>query len=1092
DSTPINMSGTGGKVALVNTTTPLGCNGGSTACSPAALATIVDLIGWDGANFFEGSAAAPPTTNSTADLRVNGGCLDTDNNSADFVAGGPTPRNTASPLHDCTQPTGVGAASPNTVFSGESPLLTVAAIGGINPPSTGLAVSCDPTAIGGSATHGFVDHGSNGDAAAGDNKFSFTATVASNTTSGVKSLPCTVTDAQGRSGAATISLTVTAVMPIGTVNGPVGDSDNGTTHISPFNNQVVTVQGVIYERTLQAITNSANSYKGFFLQNTTDTADTDPNTSDGIFVFMNTDSTVTGPGGLSYTPTVGDEVVLTGTVSEFFNMTELVGPLTVAKIVRSNVDIDAAVAPVEANPPASLANANRYWERHQGMRMQIPATSIVLGGRNVFSPADAEIWLARSDSTIALRPDPYTRRAFRDAHPLDDNYDPNNWDGNGYRMLIGSLGIKSAAANKDALIDPARTFDTLTDPISGGLNYTFSKYRVEISGQPTFAHGVDPAGNHPPQAADRTTEYSIVDYNVENLYDYRDNPFSGCDFTGNGGCPQVSPFLAAVSPPYDYVPASDAAYQARLADIASQIVNDLHSPDILMMQEVENQDYCSLSGGTLTCGGTDNADGRPDDLQDLALKIAEIGGPVYDSAFDRNSSDLRGIVPSFMYRTDRVELLPAAGDPVLDGSPAIDGYTAVPYDGDTSNPKSLNAVYTGTGACESSYVFPRALDVGLFRIHTGALGDSTYRDVYVLDNHFKSGPDTCVNHRKEQANYNAAVVNFLQTARPDANIVVGGDLNVYAHPDNNSLTAVDQLAALYAPSLGLKNLYEVELDHAPAAAYSYVFQGMAQTIDQIFVNQPMLAHLQDVRGAHINSDFPADNPGDGPRGTSDHDPTAARFLFDLAPVVGAVTVSPEPSTEGSNATASASFSDADGSGDAPFTCTVDYGDGSGALAGTVNGSTCSGPAHAYSTFGVYTVTVSVTDKFGGIGSQTGSHTVIFNFAGFFQPVDNLPVLNIAKAGTSIPVKFGLGGDKGLSVFAAGYPKSQPIACDSSEPTDAIESTATAGSSGLSYDPLTQTYTYIWKTDKSWANTCRQLTIKLVDGTTHQANFKFTR
>ena len=83
DSTPINMSGTGGKVALVNTTTPLGCNGGSTPCPPARLATIVDLVGWDGANFFEGSAA-PATTNSTAILRNGGGCAETDNNATDF------------------------------------------------------------------------------------------------------------------------------------------------------------------------------------------------------------------------------------------------------------------------------------------------------------------------------------------------------------------------------------------------------------------------------------------------------------------------------------------------------------------------------------------------------------------------------------------------------------------------------------------------------------------------------------------------------------------------------------------------------------------------------------------------------------------------------------------------------------------------------------------------------------------------------------------------------------------------------------------------------------------------------------------------
>ena len=163
----------------------------------------------------------------------------------------------------------------------------------------------------------------------------------------------------------------------------------------------VIVQGVIYEKTLQAISNTSDFYKGFFLQNTASTADGDPNTSDGLFVFMNTDATLATPHG-PYTPQVGDEVIVEGRISEFFNMTEL-NSASLVKLVRSGVDVDSEVAPVVVNPPVSLADANRYWERLQGMRLQVPVDSIVLGGRNVFNPADAEIWLARPDSTIAQR-----------------------------------------------------------------------------------------------------------------------------------------------------------------------------------------------------------------------------------------------------------------------------------------------------------------------------------------------------------------------------------------------------------------------------------------------------------------------------------------------------------------------------------------------------------------------------------------------------------------------------------------------------------------------------------------------------------------
>src|SRR5918992_2407947 len=101
DATPINMSGTAGKVALVTGTASLGCNGGSIACDAAALARIVDRIGYGNANFFEGAGAAPALTNSTSAQRNNGGCADSDNNAADFTAAPTAPRNSATAPHSC-------------------------------------------------------------------------------------------------------------------------------------------------------------------------------------------------------------------------------------------------------------------------------------------------------------------------------------------------------------------------------------------------------------------------------------------------------------------------------------------------------------------------------------------------------------------------------------------------------------------------------------------------------------------------------------------------------------------------------------------------------------------------------------------------------------------------------------------------------------------------------------------------------------------------------------------------------------------------------------------------------------------------------
>jgi hypothetical protein len=1184
DSTAINMSGTGGKVALVNTTTPLGCNGSTASpCSAAALATVVDLLGWDGANFYEG-AAAPATANATASIRTNP-CTDTDNNAADFATGTPTPRNSATELHVCagpTDPTGTGKADPNMLLPGDSVLLTVAVIPGANPTSSGLSVTADLSAIGGPASQAFFDDGTNGDVTTADNTFSFATVVEGSTAASAKSLPFTVTDAQGRSSGDSIDLTVTVLLPIGTVNGPVLDTDDGAAHTSPYAGQVVTVQGVIFEKTLQATT-TATTYKGFYLQNTAATADGDANTSDGLFVYMNRYETLNGPGGATYTPTVGDEVILAGTISEYYNMTELTNAFLLKPVLQSGVDIETAVPPFVANPPTALADANRYWERLQGMRGQVPVDSVVLNGRNVFSPADAEVWVARADSTIEQRADAYARRAFRDAHLLDDNYDPNSWDGNGYRILMGSLGIKGTAGDAQALIAPARTFDQLTNTPAGGVNYSFSKYRIEVTTQPELSHGVDPALNNPPDVFDPSIHYSIVDYNLENLYDFRDNPFSGCDFAGNSGCPKVAPFLSAVNPTFDYVPTSDAVYQARLGDIASQIVNDLHNPDILMLQEIENQDICTITAGALTCGTTDNADGKPDVLQELALRVASIGGPAYDAAFDRNSSDLRGIAPAYLYRTDRVELLPAAGDPVLGADPAINYPGAsVPANADVSNPKTLNAVLpSGITGCETSWVFPRAPDVALFRVYSQSIGAGSHRDVYLIDNHFKSGPDGCVPHRTEQAKYNAALVQFIQAANPGARIVVGGDLNVYPRPDDpfapiGQAGSSDQLGSLY--DAGLTNLWDILVGEKPEAAYSYVYLGMAQTLDQMFINPAMLTDLQQFRIAHINSDFAAEYPDDVARGTSDHDPNVATFTINdpptidaggpytvdegssitltatgadpenhpltfawdlnndgtfetpgqsvsfagvdgpavltvkvqatddtglssvaettvtvnnLPPTVNAPSLSAEPSIEGRGVTASASFSDP-GVNDAPFTCTVDYGDGSGALAGSVVGQTCSGPAHAYTTYGAYTVIVSVTDKDGGTGAQSTSHAVIFKWTGTFPLFTSYPILNLYNSGYTVPVLFSLNGNKGLDIFLDATPVSQPVSCKNGAPLGDPVPTVTLGSTSLIYLPRLDQYTYLWKTDKAWKGTCRLFTISLVDGTTHSAGFRFIK
>ena len=117
-----NMSGSQAKVALVDST---GALAGS-----CPVDDTVDFAGWGSANCWEGSGPAPGTNNSTAILRLNGGCVDTDDNASDFETGTPAPRNTESPAHDCdAEPPAPTCPAPPEV----APIGTVQGTGDISP-----------------------------------------------------------------------------------------------------------------------------------------------------------------------------------------------------------------------------------------------------------------------------------------------------------------------------------------------------------------------------------------------------------------------------------------------------------------------------------------------------------------------------------------------------------------------------------------------------------------------------------------------------------------------------------------------------------------------------------------------------------------------------------------------------------------------------------------------------------------------------------------------------------------------------------------------------------------------------------------------
>lgn len=165
----------------------------------------------------------------------------------------------------------------------------------------------------------------------------------------------------------------------------------------------------------------------------------------------------------------------------------------------------------------------------------------------------------------------------------------------------------------------------------------------------------------------------------------------------------------------------------------------------------------------------------------------------------------------------------------------------------------------------------------------------------------------------------------------------------------------------------------------------------------------------------------------------------------------------------------------------PWSATDDGGSGvAGAASGEFTLDTAA-PGH-------HDLTIpAVKDNVGHVSNAViceDGYTVIYDFAGFFSPV-SIDKTNSAKAGSGVPIKFSLGGDRGLNV----------VTTATFTPTGTGESgtdvpTVTAGQSSLQYDPTTGQYTYVWKTDKAWAGKSGTFTLTLDDGTTHTAKFTF--
>jgi predicted extracellular nuclease len=525
DATPINMSATGGKVVLVAGTASLGCNGGSTLCSPAALARIYDLVGYDGANFFEGAGPAPTLSNSTAGIRANGGCTDTNNNNSDFAAGAPVPRNSLTPTSIC------GADQAPTVSS------TTPANG-----ASGVAVNSnisltfsEPVDV----TDGWytISCGTSGDHTAsvsgGPTTFTLgpTSGFANSETCTVTIHAADVTDQDTNDPpdamAADYAFSFTTEAPL--VITPIHDIQ-GASHISPLSGQTVTTLGTV----------TAKSSNGFWMQDPN--PDADPATSEGIFVFTSAAPTVS----------VGDAVRVGGRVSEFrpggnsatngnLTTSELSGspsitvlstgnPLpsttvvgTGGRIPPGQVIEDDASGNVETGATAfDPANDGLdFWESLEGMRVQLNG-AVAVGPTNAFG----ETSVVGDDGANA------SVRTYRGGILLRPT------DANPERVVADNLLTSLPSMNVG---------DHYDGPLVGVLDYSFGNYFLEVTGSVGAIHdGVTPEATDLALAG----QLAVSTFNFENL------------------------------DPTDP--------QSKFDRLAVEIVNNLRSPDLIAGEEVQD------------------------------------------------------------------------------------------------------------------------------------------------------------------------------------------------------------------------------------------------------------------------------------------------------------------------------------------------------------------------------------------------------------------------------------------------------------------------------------------------------------------------
>lgn len=562
---------------------------------------------------------------------------------------------------------------------------------------------------------------------------------------------------------------------------------------------------------------------GFFLQAAND--DGDAATSEAVFVFTQ--------GTPPSTVRAGNRVRVTGKVEEYTpsNPNQLsVTQITVPEVelLASDAALPAAVplTPDELSAPALPGTL----ERLEGMRVSV-ARAVVVGA------ADGTITERTATSTsngvfhVTL---PEVARPFRepglgalDVIPIPAGKNPPRFDTNPERLMIRSRGQTGAML---LAVDVGAEVSGLV----GVLDYHSGTWAL-LPDPPTAAMPAPTvSGGRLPEAVN-DADYDAVTVAGFNLLRFFD------EIADNNGAPTLN---------------ADAL-DRRLTKTAAAICDYLKAPDILGVVEVENLRVLGLLAERINSGCAH--------------------APAYLPLLEQGN-DVGGINVGFLVSQRlvagqprvTVESLTQSGKDITMVNP--DGTTSLLND---RPPLTLRArVQQDNGA---------TYDVTVINNHLRSLNDID--DAAPGSNGWSTGGARVRAKRGAQAAYLAGLVQSMQAADPARNIVLVGDFNAFEFNDGyvdvlgvikGEPAAEDQVIDHVASPLTTPLIDGSQLIADPGARYSYVYDGNAQTLDHVLVNEALLLGARDLRVEHarINADFGVHHFGDAslPLRVSDHDP----------------------------------------------------------------------------------------------------------------------------------------------------------------------------------------------------------------------------